>query len=126
ALESQATSLRYIPIDISRGLLDAASRKLKGNAEIPVAILGDFEGGTRFLSVALNEYATHPILFSLLGGTIGNLDRGETSFFKNVLDLMRPPDHFLLDLPLAGAAWSEKTEPRLDKARYSEAFRSFL
>src|SRR5262249_8518089 len=93
---------------------------------IPVGLLSDFESGQDFLRDSLNTLARPPILFSLLGGTLGNLDRGEPRFFAGMKQLMRPGDSFLLDIPLAGPAWIARDDPRLDKTQYTESLQRFL
>ena len=67
--------IRYIPVEISSGLLAMSVQKLKGDVNIPIAILGDFECGQRFIGQVLDQYASppKPVVFSLVGGTFGNL-----------------------------------------------------
>jgi hypothetical protein len=118
--------LIYIPVEISQPLLELAISNLRPHANIPAGVLCDFEQGERILSTTLEAHAVRPILFSMLGGTIGNLDQGEQNFFSVMRRLMRGNDAFLLDLPLAGPAWSASVDPRLNPRGYSTAFRQFL
>jgi hypothetical protein len=76
----------------------------------------------------LEEYSSRlkPTVFSLIGGTFGNLNRAGAPFLNNLLQIMLPGDALLLDLPLAGPAWSAAADPRMDKAAYTEPFRRFL
>src|SRR5262249_18434534 len=86
----------------------------------------DFEDGQDFLADTLRRYTRSPILFALLGGTVGNLDAGERRFFAWVRSLLGTGDAFLLDLPLAGPGWTPADEPRLKPEGYTSAFRRFL
>lgn len=126
ALKARSPRLRYIPVDISRSLLDLATVHLGPYAEIPIALHADFETDRDRLEGVLARYARRPNLFMLLGGTIGNLDLGEQAFFRGMRRLMRPGDLLLVDVPLAGPGWTADREPRLDPAAYTEAFRAFL
>ena len=126
ALKTQQADLKYIPVDISNGLLDLALKNLKPHIDIPVGILCDFEGKQDFLAQVLDQYAQSPILFSLLGGTIGNLDLGEAYFFAKFKQLLQPGNHLLLDIPLAGPSWTAESEPRRNVNLYSDAFQRFL
>ncbi len=128
ALTDRLTKVRYIPVEISSGLLTLSVQKLKGHVDIPVAILGDFESGQRFVARALSDYACRPkpILFSLIGGTLGNLDRAGSLFLKDVTQLMQPGDGLFLDVPLAGPAWEAASDSRMLKAEFSQPFRQFL
>ena len=126
ALKTRQADLQYIPVDISSGLLALALTNLKLHVDIPVGILCDFEDKQDFLGQVLDKYAQSPILFSLLGGTIGNLDLGEARFFARFKQLLQPGNHLLLDIPLAGSSWTAESEPRLNVASYSDAFKRFL
>lgn len=126
ALKAGSADLRYIPVDISSGLLDAAIRNVSGHAPIPVAIQCDFEAAQHFLRGVLVQHARPPLLVTLLGGTVGNLDLGEARFFAGIRELMGPDDSFLVEIPLAGPAWTADNEPRMKAAHYSTSFRRFL
>jgi len=119
-------TLKYIPVEISRVLLELTIRNVQAHVEVQVGVLCDFEDGQEFLANTLAQFAQPPILFSLLGGTVGNLDGGEDPFFAGFRGLMKAGDAFLLDLPLAGPGWSAAEEPRLRPAGYTNAFRRFL
>ena len=119
-------TLQYIPVDISRSLLELAINTVTPVNPVLVGIQCDFEVGFPFLSNVLIGEAERPILFSFLGGTIGNLDHGLSPFFDQLQSFMQPGDEFLLDLPIAGPEWNRETEPRLRHECYSNAFRQFL
>jgi uncharacterized SAM-dependent methyltransferase len=118
--------MMYIPVDLSRAILEVAIQNLQSHIDIPVALLCDFEDGQSFLAEMLVKYAQPPILFSLLGGTIGNLDGDDPSFLSGMKQLMQRGDMFLLDIPLAGPAWIPADDPRLRPEGYTMAFRRFL
>jgi hypothetical protein len=124
--EPPSGNLRYLAVDISLPLLRQAVINLRGHVETPVGILCDFEDGRDLLTEALRRYAHPPILFALLGGTVGNLDAGEAPFFTWVRSRLGAGDGFLLDLPLAGPGWTPADEPRLKPEAYTNAFRCFL
>ena len=124
--EHGRAKLTYLPVDISRPLLEMAIGRLDSHAEVPLGVLCDFEADQEFLSDALERYATRPLLIALLGGTIGNLDVQEERFFSGIYTLMHPGDALLLDVPLAGSLWTAEREPRLNAACYTSACRRFL
>ena len=123
---TEAGELKYIPVDISRRLLEETIAKVQTEAAIPVGVCCDFEDGMSFLVRTLKFHAERPALFALLGGTVGNLDRGEELFFIGMHGLLHSDDAFLIDFPLAGPAWSVGAEPRLKVEAYTPIFRRFL
>jgi hypothetical protein len=126
ALKVKQTEMVYIPVEICQGLLELAIANLQDHVDIPVGLLCDFEADQPMLHDALAQHAHRPILFSLLGGTLGNLDLGESHFFARMRKLMQPCDTFLLDVPLAGPAWTAHEDPRMDKTKFTEGFKRLL
>ena len=116
----------YVPVDISQHLLQVAIRNAGCHAEIPAAVVGDFEAGQAFLADVFRRYVDSPVLFGLLGGTVGNFDLGEANFFTGFKGMMTTADKLLIDIPLFGPAWTPELEPRLDAGRYTEEFKMFL
>lgn len=125
-LQKKTPNLNYIPVDISRCLLDEAIKTLKGSVNIPVGLQCDFEQVPILMKDAVAKVANRPILFSMLGGTIGNLDLGERHFFETMKSLMEKEDYLLIDIPLAGPAWTASEDPRFNKTEYPEEFKQFL
>jgi hypothetical protein len=123
---TETDKLKYIPADISGRLLEEAIANVQAEAAIPMGICCDFEDGVGFLAGTLKVHAERPVLFVLLGGTVGNLDRGEELFFNGMRGLLHHGDAFLVDFPLAGPAWSAAGEPRLNMEEYTPMFRRFL
>ena len=125
ALARNADELQYIPVDISRRLLLEAVKNVEHHVAIPAAVHCDFEE-SESLADALVAYGQPPVLIAMFGGTIGNLDSGIRRFLTRIQRLMGPDDAFLVDVPLAGDAWSPENEPRLKAENYSPTFRSFF
>lgn len=121
-----AEALKYIPVDTSRPLLEHAIATVQGEATVPVGICCDFEDGMAFLSRTVAAHAERPVVFAMLGGTMGNLDNGDEPFFSGMRRLLSQGDAFLIDVPLAGPAWKDADEPRLKMEAYSPTFRRFL
>ena len=67
----------YVAVDISRPLLQAAIERLRPLAGPVRGVLCDFEDDGGFLGACLRGHAEPRVLYALLGGTLGNLDRGE-------------------------------------------------
>jgi hypothetical protein len=123
---SSESEIQYIPVDISSELLKLTIANVSPYTDVPIGIQGDFEDGQEFIYQVLSKHAHLPILFSILGGTIGNFDFGESHFFVSFKKLLNDDNYLLFDVPLAGPSWNEEDEPRLDIETYSEGFRRFL
>ncbi len=123
---SSESQIQYIPVDISIELLKLTIANMSPYVDIPIGVQGDFEGGQEFIYKVLSKHAHPPILFSILGGTIGNLDYDEPHFFAGFKKLLSDDNYLLFDVPLAGPSWNEEHEPRLNIETYSEGFRRFL
>ncbi|MGH2372654.1 MAG: L-histidine N(alpha)-methyltransferase [bacterium] len=92
-------ALRYVPVDISRSMLEESSMRLV--EEYPAveitAIAGDYHDGLRQLKVE----ADRPKLILWLGSNVGNLERREAaSFIRSVQDTMSPWDRLLVGIDL--------------------------
>jgi hypothetical protein len=92
----------YIPIDINQHLLASAIEDIstRTSAEIPFGILTDFEERVSFIEDAIKDVARHPILFGLIGNTLGNLDNYERMFLAEVRELAKPNDLLLIEVAL--------------------------
>lgn len=101
ALLRRQGSLRYVPVDLARRMLEQSSRALVG--EYPqlaiTAVAGDFGDG-------LGQWkhlraAEGPILALYLGSNVGNFDRPEAArFLASVRDEMTGDDRLLLGIDL--------------------------
>jgi hypothetical protein len=118
--------LQYIPVDISDGLLQHAANELSDHVRVPIGILGDFEDRLNFIDKQLRQHAISPTLFSLLGNTIGNLDRLEESFLRTLKRMMKKGDFLLLDASLAGVAWERSSDRRGKHDSYGAGYRRFI
>ncbi len=92
-------ALRYVPVDISRAMLEESSMRLM--EEYPAveitAIAGDYHDGLRQLKVE----ADRPKLILWLGSNVGNMERREAaSFVRAVRDTMSPWDRLLVGIDL--------------------------
>ena len=118
--------LQYIPVDISDGLLVRAIKCLSDQVRVPAGILADFEDRLNFIQRQLRIHATSPILFTLLGNTLGDLDNYEGSFLSSLGNMMQTGDFFLLEVSLAGPKWNRKGDRRGKHSSYGPAYRRFI
>ncbi len=127
SLRNREPWLQYIPIDISDGLLQRAVKVLGDQVRVPVGILGDFEDRLNFIALMIRNHGVHPILFALLGNTLGNLDKYERSFIDTLATtIMGKGDYLLLDVSLAGAEWSADLDRRCKHDTYGPGHRRFI
>jgi len=125
-LRNREPWLQYIPVDISDGLLQVAVNTLSNQVRVPVGILCDFEDRLNFIQRQLRVYSIPPTLFCLLGNTLGDLDQYEGTFVSTLSTMMRPDDHFLLDISLAGPKWSREKDRRSSPKGFGPAYRRFI
>jgi len=125
-LKAKSPWLQYIPVDISDGLLQYAMSQVRGVAHVPIGILSDFEDRAPFIAKKLREYAGFPRLFSILGNTFGNLDKGEHNFIANVRTWMGADDFLLVDACVKGPCWSPESGRRSSMDSYCEGERRWL
>ena len=91
--------LRYIPIDVSRSILEASARSLV--AEFPKlrvqAIAGTYHAALATLAARIER----PKLFVFLGSSLGNFTAEEAGeFLREIASSMRPVDRLLLGTDL--------------------------
>jgi len=104
--------MKYVPIDISEGLLLMSMKRMKNERPsviMPFGILGDFEYGWDNFSSIISGKEFSPCLFSMLGNTASNLDKGLESFFRNTWNKMNVDDYMLFDILLG--SFDEKLGP---------------
>ncbi len=118
----------YIPIDISKELLQTTVRNLGTHLPIPFAVQCDFESNLEFATSTVAQATSGKKLYSILGGTIANFDLEHGPFLRSLLRELQGEGEALafVDFPLAGPAWSLQSEPRLQPSGYSPAFRRFI
>jgi len=99
ALLDARGGLEYAPIDVSRGALERACRRLL--IEFPrlrvTAVAADYQAGLRALSIGERSGS----LIAWLGSSIGNLDRAEAArFLAHVRERMGERDALLVGIDL--------------------------
>ena len=97
AAQRQALTLRYIPFDVSEGILRSSAAELLATYDwLRIdGIVGDYD---RHLA---RIPADRRRLFAFLGGTIGNFEEAHaTEFLGKVAAQMGPDDHLLLGTDL--------------------------
>ncbi len=105
--------LRYLPVDISRSILEASAQELLesyGGLQIR-AIAGEYAEGLRHV----REETERPKLVVWLGSTVGNLDRSEAAgFLKTVGQSLAPADRLLVGIDL-------RKDPDVLEAAYDDS-----
>jgi SAM-dependent methyltransferase len=91
-------STRYIPVDLTKDMCEAAIMRLGAVCDVPMAVVADFEGNFIYVRKALAAEPKSRTLYCCTA-TVGNLDLGETSFLRNVLSIMDPQDCLLVSIP---------------------------
>ena len=88
---------RYVPVDISREMLEASAAAL--DAEFPMLDVCALTGTYEQAFTRLREFS--PLVLLFLGSSLGNFDRTETAaFLDRVAGALSPGDHLLLGLDL--------------------------
>jgi dimethylhistidine N-methyltransferase len=99
AFLARHAALRYVPVDISRGALEASARDLVARhpgLEV-CAIASEYHQGLRLLRVA----TAGPKLLAWLGSNVGNFDRSAAaSFLRRVRGALAEEDRLLLGVDL--------------------------
>jgi len=99
ALIARHGALRYVPIDISRPMLEKSAEELVTDyAGLEIhTIAGEYQEGIRHL----NEETAEVNLILFLGSNIGNLEPDEaTAFLKSIRQAMRAQDRLLVGIDL--------------------------
>lgn len=99
ALLARRGALRYVPIDISREILEASSRELI--ARVPalevLAIAGDYDFGLK----TVREKIRSSKLVLWLGSNIGNFGRhAAAEFLRDIRDMLSADDRLLVGIDL--------------------------
>lgn len=110
-LQPQAKArIRYLPVDISDGLLCRAIGEVE-EPERVVGLLCDFEEDHQFLAERINFFRTGPAIFTMFGNTLGNLDQGELSFLNSLRLYMKAGDLFVLEVEAEPYEDGDKISP---------------
>ncbi|MBF8305967.1 MAG: Dimethylhistidine N-methyltransferase, partial [Acidobacteria bacterium] len=110
---SRGGRLRYIPVDISRTILEESARALL--ADFPGLEVRAIAGEYQEALAHLREDFGRPKLILWLGSNIGNLDRSEAvEFLRCLRSLMMPEDRLLVGIDL-------RKDARVLEAAYDDA-----
>jgi len=104
--------VQYIPVDINDYLAVQSAEKLdkaSDKTSVPFCIIADFEEEMDVVADILKEHTSPGRVFMMLGGTFGNLERGEHIFLQGLYDCMEPEDVAILDI------FTKRTEYTIDK-----------
>ena len=112
AMRARRREVMYVPIDVSGEFLDATADALRD--EYPTLrvepVIADITG-----PIELPARLPEPLLFALLGSTIGNFEPSDAAaLLRGVRAAMRHDDHFLLGADL-------RKDPRVLVAAYDDA-----
>lgn len=116
-IKAHSPDLVYVPVDISIGLIEVAAHKLhQRDVPIPFAVLGDFEMGQAFIERCLGplrrQQQNGPVLYSMMGNTLGNLDRYECYFLNELAAHSRVGDALLLEVTTTDRDWAPGEDSR--------------
>jgi len=122
----------YFPVDMSAEMLRIGVKKstfgLKGAGLQTYPVQIDFSDRghlDRLKLLIVRTVGDAPVLFSILGNTIGNfLD--DTEIFENLARLLRPQDRLLLELAYTEAANDDTARLAADEYSVSERFKRFV
>ena len=99
AYDTQSDSLRYVPIDVSAGILESSARQLL--SEYPSLKV---RGLVSTYELALKQLPPTQLpsrMIFFLGSTLGNLNPQECDvFFSQITDALEPGEYFLLGIDL--------------------------
>ena len=106
--------LWYIPVDINFYLASYAAECIDKSSKqifVPFCIVGDFEDGMSRIAEIIAHKTSPGRAFIMLGGTFGNLEKGEDPFLKGLYDCMDHKDIAILDIFTAGKHYSFDSDP---------------
>src|SRR5262249_913329 len=102
---------RYVPVDISRDMLEASCQTLE--RAFPSLEVRALAGTYEQAFARLREFS--PLMLLFLGSSLGNFDRSDTAaFLERVADSLSAGDHLLLGLDLV-------KDPAVLEAAYNDA-----
>ena len=102
---------RYVPVDISRDMLEASCQTLE--REFPSLEVRALAGTYEQAFARLREFS--PLMLLFLGSSLGNFDRSDTAaFLERIADSLSSGDHLLLGLDLV-------KDPAVLEAAYNDA-----
>ncbi len=80
----------YIPVDISKHLLETSVSRLSRVTEVPFGIVADIERGLDCVFRHVRSYLGVPLFLSMLGNTLCSLDMGMAPFLLDLKRMLLP------------------------------------
>lgn len=120
--------LHYVPVDISEGLLYKSIIKLSTESLITVGILGDFEEGFHFIRKRLESLinSDSPTIVSMIGNTLGNLDKYEKHLLTKLKNFLKKDDYLLLQVSTFDQNWKIENDFWYNKENHTKKMRRFF
>jgi len=121
--------VKYIPIDINHYLAVQSAERIDKSSDaisIPFCIIADFEEEWDFITDILREYTSPGRIFMMLGGTFGNLERGEYVFLQGLHDCMEQEDVAILDIFTKKEGYTIEKDPFYDLSKLPDKVKAFL
>lgn len=84
-------ALRYIPVDISQAMVEAAVETARQRSIVALGLVTDVENTSSFLEERLEAEAPPPRLVVCLGNMFGNLDQGERALLMRLRAILDGP-----------------------------------
>ncbi|MCC7291851.1 MAG: L-histidine N(alpha)-methyltransferase [Phycisphaerales bacterium] len=120
---------QYIPIDINLHLALTAADLLDGSRaglQVPFCISADFEEEMGPITQMVNSGARGKRLYLMLGGTFGNLEKGEDGFLCGLRECMQAKDVAILDVSIARPKYEIGKDPYRVPSRQRPTVKGFL
>jgi hypothetical protein len=127
-LTQDQNPITYIPIDISYALLEHTITHVdKDNRCLTYPIHADFEQGGDFIKNIIRQKTktSDCKIICLIGGTFGNLDKGELNLFRFIDHIMNVGDIFIFDYTQKNNT-TENLKTRITRIIESESGKKFL
>ena len=121
--------VNYIPVDINGYLANYAADAVDSvskHIHVPFCIVGDFEEGMSCISEIIHDHTGVGRAFMMLGGTFGNLERGEDTFLQGLIDCMSIEDIAILDIFTAAPKYSLSNDHLLPLSRQPISVRRYI
>ncbi|RIL07338.1 MAG: hypothetical protein DCC71_03235 [Proteobacteria bacterium] len=120
--------LSCVLVDSNTFLLGCAMQRMSQTTTVDVALRMDFERDLQEILRVCRRPSDRStrLIFTLMGGTLGNLEATEAEFFLELAAGLRPGDSILVDAAVKGNAWSIDTDPRMRPDKYPPIEKRFL
>lgn len=121
--------VEYIAVDINDYLAVHAADSLDRaslNTKAPFCIVADFEDDMSLIADIINERTRPGRIFMMLGGTFGNLERGEDRFLHGLHTCMKEEDIAILDVFTWINGYTVESDSYHDLTGLAESIKCFL